>query len=316
MTTTPLVSICIPCHNAGNYLREAIDSVLQQTWGNVQVIVVEDSSTDNSAQILRSVSDQRVQVIAARCGNAAKSRNLAARSADGEYIKFFDADDLMSPGLIEAQVKRLQAAPGSIASAKWGRFYQDDIKTFRESPESVWADLEGTTWLIQSWRDARPMMQPGIFLIPRAHWLKCGEWNESLSLIDDFEYYSRIISAADQVLFCPDETLFYRSGLTGSLSGRKSREAVESAFHSLLLGTQHLLEKRNDTATRLSCANMLQDFIYSQYPAHADLRKALSDRIAEIGGSNLAASGPPKFELLKNILGWKLARRIERIARR
>ncbi|QJE94285.1 glycosyltransferase family 2 protein [Luteolibacter luteus] len=305
------VSICIPCHNAAAYVAAALDSVLAQTWPSIEIIVVNDGSTDDSAAILDRYLPKGVRVIHERMGSAAKARNRAAAEATGDFIKFFDADDLLSPAHIELQMKRLAGRCDAIAVSEWGRFYDDDPSTFRPNPQSVWRDMEGTEWLVEALHDARPMMQPGMFLIPRAILEASGGWDEELSLIDDFEFFSRTLSHAKESLFTPGAVLYYRSGISGSLSGRKSRKAVESAYHSLLRGTGHLLSRRSDKAARLSCANVLQDFIYTYYPEHADLRATLQDRIAELGGSNLSPDGPPRFQQLRKLVGWRLARRVQ-----
>ena len=123
------------------------------------------------------------------------------------------------------------------------------------------------------------------------------------------------IDGSSQVLFTPEATLYYRSGLQSSLSGQKSRKAVESSFHSLLKGTAHLLERRSDPQARLSCANVLQGFIYNVYPQHADLRKRMSHCIKDLGGSDLPPPGGPRFQQLRRLIGWKLAKRFQRIGR-
>jgi hypothetical protein len=154
-----------------------------------------------------------------------------------------------------------------------------------------------------------------MFLIPRALLDHAGGWDESLSLIDDFEFFARVLCHASEVLFTPEATLYYRSGLQGSLSGQKSRRAVDSAFHSLLKGTAHLLERRSDPQARLSCANVLQDFIYTYYPDYPDLRALIQQRIGELGGSELEVSGGPRFHQLRRLVGWKAAKRLQHIGR-
>ncbi len=79
-------------------------------------------------------------------------------------------------------------------------------------------------------------------------------------------------------------------------------------------GTSHLLARRQDTQAKLACANVLQDFVYTYYPEHGDLRKKMAERIAELGGSDLPPSGPPRFERLSKVVGWKVARRVQRWA--
>jgi hypothetical protein len=81
-------------------------------------------------------------------------------------------------------------------------------------------------------------------------------------------------------------------------------------------GTQHLLDCEDSPRTRRAAANMLQDFIYGRYPHHPDLRAKMRARIEELGGSDLEPNGPPGFELLQPLLGWRLARRIQRFAER
>jgi len=104
--------------------------------------------------------------------------------------------------------------------------------------------------------------------------------------------------------------------VSGSLSGRKSRQAVESAFLSLMLGTGHLLEAKDNSFTRQACAAVLQDFEYQHFPAHADLRVKIRQRVAELGGATLEPDGPPGFQKLKRIVGWRGARLVQRLLSR
>ncbi|WP_221033267.1 glycosyltransferase family 2 protein [Actomonas aquatica] len=308
-----LVSICIPCHNAGPYIGEALDSVLAQTWPNLEIIVVNDGSTDESAAVLDRYTERGIIVITEVLGSATRARNRAAAAATGDFIKFFDADDLMSPDMIASQVKRLGASTDKMASAQWGRFQGYRPETLKLNPESVWRDMAGTDWLVEAWHHGEPMMQPGIFLLPRALWESVGPWNEELTLIDDFEFFARVLANAEQVLFCPEATLLYRSGIHGSLSGRRSRTAVESAFNALQQGTHSLLARRDDAASRRSAANILQGFIYTYYPEHPDLCREMERQIEKLGGSDLPPSGPPRFKKLAKLTGWRIARRIQRL---
>jgi glycosyltransferase involved in cell wall biosynthesis len=307
------VSVCIPCHNAEGYVGQAIESILAQTYPNLEILIVNDKSTDGSSQILDSYRSERVLVIKADHGSAAKSRNLALANAQGEWIKFFDADDLLHPKGIENQVSRLNKRVDAVASSAWGRFYDDDINSFRLNPQSVWRDMAGTDWLVEAWRDAQPMSHPGMFLIPRVLLDRAGTWDESLSLIDDFEFFARLFCKAKDVLFTEDATLYYRSGIDGSLSGKKSRAAMESAFHSLAKGTEHLLQRRSDPDACLSCANMLQQFIYEVYPEHPDLRQLIQQRIQLLGGSDLSPPGGPWFHRARKLIGWKGAKRLQKV---
>src|SRR5690349_10423584 len=93
----PLVSICMPCHNAERHLPDALASVFSQTYRNIEVIAVCDSSTDGTAKILEAASrEHRLEVIHASVRSAARSRNMAFARSRGELLKYFDADDVLS----------------------------------------------------------------------------------------------------------------------------------------------------------------------------------------------------------------------------
>jgi hypothetical protein len=155
-----------------------------------------------------------------------------------------------------------------------------------------------------------------MFLVPRVILAEAGGWDERLTLIDDFEFYARAIVGSAGVRYAEGARLYYRSGLGGSLSGTRSRKAVESAFLSLMLGTSHLLAAEDSPRTRRACANVLRDFDYAYYPAHADLREKARARIADLGGSDLAPAGPPGFQRLRRLVGWRAARRVQHLAER
>jgi len=313
--SAPLVSICIPAYNAEDYVAEALDSALAQTWSPLEIVVVNDGSTDGTARILDRYAerDDRIRVIHQENQGQCAAANHAFRASDGELIKFFDADDLLSPEYVEKQVARLDGRRDCIASAEWARFY-DDLSEASFTPRPVWQDMDPVDWLVMAWQDARPMMQCALWLIPRRILDASGLWDERLSLINDFEFFARVLVHAEQILFTPGARLYYRSGMADSLSQRTSRPAVESAFLSLMLGTQHLLDAEDSPRTREAAANMLQDFVYAYYPHHDDLRERVKARIDDLGGSSLPPDGPPGFQLLRRITGWKVARRIEQFA--
>jgi len=309
-----LVSVCMPCYNAGKYVAEALDSVLAQTYPNIEIIVVNDGSKDNSAEVLERYRSSGVKVIHQENRGQCAAANRAFAESRGEYIKFFDADDILSPGFIEAQMRRLSGLVDAVASARWGRFYNDDLKTFRlnENSQHVWRDMEPTEWLVRSWLYARPMMQCALFLLPRRLLEAAGLWDEKLSLINDFEFFARVLCGASEVLFCPEATLYYRSGMQTSLSAQKSRSARESECDSLLMGTAYVLAKRQDALARRACANMCQDAIYTNYPHHPDLAARLRKRVEECGGADIQPAGGWYFGKLRHVIGWKLARRLQK----
>jgi glycosyltransferase involved in cell wall biosynthesis len=308
-----LVSVCIPCHNSERFIGAAIESVLAQTYKHLEIIVVNDGSTDKSVEVISRYLGNGVRIIDANCGNASKARNIAFQNSRGDYIKFFDSDDLISPRMIEHQYARIRASTDCVSFSGWGRFYRSDISDFKPNYEPIWRDMDSREWLVEAWMNARPMMQPGQFLIPRDLVLNYGGWNESLTLTDDFEFFARILSNAEQLLFSDGCFLLYRSGISGSLSRRSNRASVVSAMESILGGTDHLLKVHLTEKSKLACCNMLQQFVYMYYPRFRDLTKIVESRIDELGGSNLNPSGSPKFEACCRVVGWRLSRWIQSV---
>jgi glycosyltransferase involved in cell wall biosynthesis len=289
--------------------------VLGQTWQPLEVIVVDDGSTDGSAAILAGYARRGVRVLHQQNAGAAAARNRALEASTGESVLFLDADDLINPEHIASLHAAIADAPGCIAMSQWDRFTVCPDET-RFPHRSTYRDAPGAAWLVQDWAEAGSMTQCGMFLIPRAVLAETGGWNERLTLIDDFELYARVIAASAGVRYAEGARLYYRSGLGGSLSGARSRKAVESAFLSLMLGTGHLLAAEDSPRTRRACANVLQNFDYAYYPAHTDLREKVRARIADLGGSDLAPDGPPGFQRLRRLVGWRAGRRVQHVAER
>lgn len=311
----PSVSILIPCYNSAPYVEAALDSVLAQTFKDLEVIVVDDGSTDGSADIIETFASRGVKLIRQENAGAAAARNRAFAASSGSAVIYFDADDVMGDRHISSLQAAISDAPRCVAMSCWDRFYTLPSEAAFPSRDS-YRNSAGAVWLTQQWMNADVMMQPGMFLLPRDLHRNVGGWDERLSLSDDFEFFARTLSRADEVRIALNARLYYRSGISGSLSGQTKRDAVESAFLSLVLGTQHLLDVDDSPNARLACANLLQNFDYTYYPAHSDLRAKARARIRELGGSNLEPSGPPRFHQLRKLVGWRAARHTQRLAER
>lgn len=104
---TSLVSVVIPCYNAEEYIEETIDSICCQSYKNTEIIIVDDGSTDQSVQIIKKKDLDNVFVIKQSNKGVSAARNKGVKKARGEFIVFFDADDLMSYDFIEKRVNEL-----------------------------------------------------------------------------------------------------------------------------------------------------------------------------------------------------------------
>lgn len=108
----PLVSVCIGAYNRCKTIRECVDSALEQTWPNMEVVVVDDASTDGTRNILQGYGD-RIRLIQreTNSGICPVTRNQALASAQGEYVAFLDSDDVWYPDKITQQVDFLERHP-------------------------------------------------------------------------------------------------------------------------------------------------------------------------------------------------------------
>jgi glycosyltransferase involved in cell wall biosynthesis len=103
-----LVSVIIPCYNHGKYIDEAVDSVLEQTYDNIEIIIVNDGSTDElTNELLSNYTKDKTRVITIHNSGPSKARNIAISQANGEYILPLDADDVIDPTYIKKSVNIL-----------------------------------------------------------------------------------------------------------------------------------------------------------------------------------------------------------------
>lgn len=305
---TPLVSIIIPCYNAAPWLAATLESAIAQTWPAIEILVVDDGSTDESVSIVRRFNHPQLKVITQPNAGAAAARNRGLSEADGEYIQFLDADDLLAPDKIALQLEALlKTDPAKIAAGPWGRFH-DQPASALFTPEDNWRTMPAIDWLCLNFT-GRGMMPPVAWLTARALLDAAGPWDESLSLNDDGEYYTRVLLASHGVLFCPEARSYYRSGLPGSLSRSRSHRAWDSAYRSQVACAQKLLAAENSDRTRQACADLFMRLAHAMHPDCPDLVARCEEQVARHGGSDLKPGGGTIFKLLMQVFGWKQARR-------
>jgi glycosyltransferase involved in cell wall biosynthesis len=106
----PKVSVIIPVYNRAGFLREAIDSVLNQTWGDFEIIVVDDGSTDGTGEVAKSYGD-RIRYFHKKNEGPSKARNHGASRGRGRYLGFLDSDDIWEPHKLDVQMTFLESHP-------------------------------------------------------------------------------------------------------------------------------------------------------------------------------------------------------------
>jgi len=112
-----MISVVIPLYNKEDCVFNALQSVLNQSFVDFEVIVVDDGSVDSSPKIVSSISDKRIRLISKKNGGPSSARNLGIKEAKNEYIAFLDADDLWAPMFLQEMVDLIHRFPDALC---WG----------------------------------------------------------------------------------------------------------------------------------------------------------------------------------------------------
>ena len=152
MDNSILVSVIIPVYNVEKYLKECLESVLAQTYRNLEIIVVNDGSTDNSSQICHEFKDPRLILIDKKNGGLSDARNKGVEVSNGKYIIFVDSDDVIHPQLVEELLGNLLTYEGDISGCSFLKFEDNnpiqwdftDYPKHQWTTEDVMRELVGT----------------------------------------------------------------------------------------------------------------------------------------------------------------------------
>jgi glycosyltransferase involved in cell wall biosynthesis len=303
-----LVSILIPAYNAEKWIEDTIKSALDQTWPKKEIIIVNDGSSDDTLLVARRFASKSVKVITQENMGASVARNKALEFAQGDYVQWLDADDLLAPDKISQQLKESNDGPNAriLYASSWGLFYFDHQKT-KFIPNSLWRDLTPIDWILTKFNDNVWMTIMG-WLMSRELTNLAGPWDERLSLDDDGEYICRVVSVSEKVKFVPEAKSYYRKGIFSSLSVQRSDKELESLFLSLSLSIDHLRSLEDSERTKMASLNYLQLWYSLLYPEKHDLLKKINNLAQELGGSLRPPTLSWKYFLIEKIFGYKVAK--------
>ena len=308
----PLVSILIPAFNAQRWLRDSIQSAVDQTWPTREILIVDDGSRDATLSIARQFASSSISVVTQPNQGAAAARNKAYSLSQGDYIQWLDADDLLAPDKISKQMELITrgGTERTLVSAAFGRF-RHRVTTAQFCPTSLWCDLSPVDWLTRKLVD-NVFMQTGVWLVSRQLAETAGPWDTRLLGDDDGEYFCRVILACDNIRFTPDAKMFYRRTGGGSLSqlGYSARK-LDAHLLSMKSHVRYLRSLEDSERTRAACLLFLQRWLPYFYPERPELVKELEDLAADLG----AHLDPPKmswkYSWIQKLFGWRMAKRVQ-----
>lgn len=215
-----MVSVIIPVHNGERFLRETLESVLAQDYPCQEIILVDDGSTDGTRQVA-GLFGQQVKYVYQAWAGVSEARNHGFRLAQGEYILFFDADDLMLPGKLTRQTAVLQAHPHiDYVHSGWQKIDANGKVLSILLPWYYAPTLDLQTW-IRHW----PIFLDAI-LFRRSCVERAGEFDSSLAQAEDAEFLQRVALVGCTGTWLKQITVGYRQHEHSTT--RKILEAVES----------------------------------------------------------------------------------------
>jgi glycosyltransferase involved in cell wall biosynthesis len=305
-----LVSILVPAHNADRWIEEALRSAIDQTWSRKEIIIVDDGSSDNTARVVRPHECSFVKLVAQEHQGAARARNRALSLAQGDYIQWLDADDLLAPDKVARQMEAaLDASPRILFSSSFATFHVDPARA-SFSPGPLWKDLSPAEWITLKFAK-NTWMNPAVWLVSRELTGVAGPWNPELSLDDDGEYFCRVVAASEFVRFVPEGRSYYRQWNAASLSRRRSRKALRSLLKSLKLSVGHLLRLEDSARTRAASRSYLQVWMDDFYPDETGLAE-LQAFARELGGELDPPALGAKYRVIQQLFGWGAAKKATR----
>lgn len=303
------VSIIIPLYNAENFIGQTIKSALSQTWENIEVIVVNDGSTDNSLTLARQYEKQGVKVIDQKNAGVCSARNVGFEHSTGQFIQYLDADDCLSREKIAHQMKLLENE-NSISSCPWIKFENSPDEISHPEEQIVNKSMKPMDFLILAW-EGGGMMQTGCWLTPRKIIEKAGPWDESILLNNDGEFFCRVMLAADQILFSPKSIAYYRQPGGDNISQQKSERAYSSLLRSYESYQHEIFRFDQGKKVRRALANNYFRFIYETSPLFPELRKRAKENIRELKVRRPVAVGGKAFRMMSTTLGFFMALKLK-----
>lgn len=213
----PVITVVIPAYNAERTLEETVRSVQAQTFSDIEIIIINDGSTDQTRNLIENLTDPRIKVFSYENSGVAVARNRGVTHAAGEFIAFIDADDLWMPDKLELQLSALKQHPEAGVAYSWNYFYYE--QTGAQIPGHV-ANFEGDVYAF--------LLQENFLangsnpLIRRQAIDQIGGFDPTFPHCADWDFYLRL-AAQWQFVRVPKHQVIYRQSLH-SMSSTKVNE--------------------------------------------------------------------------------------------
>lgn len=301
----PKVSILIPLYNSESYIAQTIESCINQTYKNVEIIIVDDGSTDKSYEVAKTYESQypNITLLKQKNAGAPVARNKAFELSKGDYIQYLDADDILDPDKIYKQLVALEEKKkNTIAYSKLGVFNKTIHNTIwiNNRLKNVYNDSKA--FLLDLWASGA-----GIFTImwltPRELIQNSGGWDETLTKNQDGEFFARVTFLADTVVYVPESISYYRTDNENSISRHVSKKSLQANFDSFETYMNLFKDEINNSNVRESLALVYSKYMFRVYPEHNNLVIKTEDKLRYLGFKKPIIKQGQKYYYLSKIIG-------------
>lgn len=307
-----LISIIVPIYNSEKYIKRCIDSIINQSYRNIEIILIDDGSTDNSRNICEKYSniDSRIKVISKKNGGVSSARNEGITNAKGEYIMFVDADDWIEKEAIETLYNALKEHNVDIVRGNFfcnndkGNFKiekQNKYKNIKiqENDKSLKVDIindlllgkiKAYVWLLLIKKDL--LINKKIL------------FNTNISFMEDLIFYIRLFSDDNVSFYILDQDIYcyYSNNNSATKSQNKILENIENVLNvnkiirEILYNTK-MFNKETDSKMCTANFNIIMNYYFSLYKVSKN--KNLKKYIEQIIKNR-------EFEFIMNNVNYKL----------
>lgn len=249
-----MVSILIPVFNTELYLPKCLDSLLGQTYSNLEIIVVDNASVDSCVSILEAYQkqDERVRIIQRKKnGSVGKSRNLALNAARGEYIWFVDSDDYAEPNFLEIMIQRMEKEKVNIVQCCYTSF--DDFGNERDYLPYKEDNLYSGRELCKFMNDFVGLCGPNVMLWNKLY--RRSVWQE-YRFYEGFAYEDmlltyKVLYQEEKILWIADRLMHWRKSVASATSAHNYREFYLAEITAYMQRLVYFKEKEDWELYRL-----------------------------------------------------------------
>lgn len=231
-----MITIILPTYNRAELITRAIKSVLGQTYRNLELLIVDDASQDNTEDVVALFKDERIRYIKLKQnGGACRARNIGIQEAKGEYIAFLDSDDLWVPHALETLLRYIEEKQSDMVFSKFS--YVDNKNRLQVIPNISVNENELYQQLLED-----NFIANGAALL-KANCLKKESFDKELKRFQDWDLYLRIIKSY-KCSFC-DEVLLNVFYQPVSITSKASKRAVKEALKRIYIKNENEIKKSN-----------------------------------------------------------------------